>query len=393
LSKFRIVIAGDYPEDPPSVVGGIQAVIYNTLECLGNYDDIDLHVVTCEKWRSRPLDRVQVVDEGRWMVHYLPSSPRIPHTLSMLTVDRRDARRQIESLDPDLVHAHGQVAAYPFAAFDTGLPTVVTVHGINMLEAQVDPRGGALRGRLRIALWGGVERRCLRRARDIIVISPFVRQVISPHTRARLHVVENPVQDAFFRLEPEPAPGKVLMVGSIQKRKGILEAIKAMALVRQQVPYAELHIAGGFSPAYRAYGDLVRQYVAETGAEAYIRFCGQLGHEALLDAYRTSQAFLFPSYLEASPVALAEAMAAGLPSVVSDIGGTEHLIDNAVTGYRVPVGDVQAIAESAVRLLKEESLCSRLGQQARKVAKAHSTQEVSAHQTHDLYLSLIDSLA
>ena len=249
---MRIVIAGDYPEDPPNLVGGIQAVLYNTLQRLGAYGDLDLHVVTCEKWRSRPLDRPQTSEiavstslagpppacpaeygnpsraaegvrtpdgdyglssghalprPGRWTVHYLPSSPRIPHSLSMLTVDRRAVRRRIQALAPDLIHAHGQAVSYPFAAFDTGLPTLVTVHGINMLEAKVDPRGGTLRGRLRIALWGWVERRCLRRARDIVVISPFVEQVISPYTRANLHVVENPVHDAFFHLEPEPQPG------------------------------------------------------------------------------------------------------------------------------------------------------------------------------------------
>jgi glycogen(starch) synthase len=205
--------------------------------------------------------------------------------------------------------------------------------------------------------------------------------------------VENPVQDAFFRIEPRPEPGKVLVVGSIQKRKGILEAIKAMTLVRQHVPYAELYIAGGFSPAYRVYGDLVRDYMSETGAAGYVHFCGHLDHEALLDAYRTSQIFLFPSCLEASPIALAEAMAAGLPSVVSDIGGTEHLIRDAETGYRVPVGDVEAIAEKVVHLLKGEGLCSRIGQQARRFAKAHSTQEAAARKTHDLYLSLTESPA
>ena len=55
MSKYRIVVAGDYPEHPPTIVGGIQAVIHNTLERLGDYDDLDLHVVTCEKWRNHPV--------------------------------------------------------------------------------------------------------------------------------------------------------------------------------------------------------------------------------------------------------------------------------------------------------------------------------------------------
>ena len=378
---MRVVIAGDYPPNPPNLVGGIQAVIYHTLQRLADSEDLELHVVSCEKLHAP----VRLVQRGRWTVHYLPSSPRLPHSLTMLTVDRRAVRRQIEALAPDLVHAHGQVAAYPFAAFDTGRPTVVTVHGINTLEARLELRGGALKGRLRVALWSYVERACLRRARHIIVISPFVQQVIAPHTRARLHVVENPVDEALFRLEPEPKPGKVLLVGSVQKRKGTLEAVQAMALVRRRVPEAELYVAGAFLPAFRAYGEGVRRYVAGIGAEGYVHFLGSLDHDALLEAYRTSQVFLFPSYLESSPVALAEAMAAGLPSVVSDIGGTAHLVEEGMTGYRVPAGDVEALAERTVSLLRDPVLCRHLGQRARQFAREHCSAEVAARKTCDLY--------
>jgi glycogen(starch) synthase len=385
---MRVVIAGDYPLDPPHIVGGIQAVIYNTLQKLGDYGDLDLHVVTCEKWAGRPA--AQTV-KGRWTTHYLPSSPRIPHSLSMLTLDRSAVRRAIESLRPGLIHAHGQAAAYPFAAFDTGRPTLVTVHGINMLEAQLDPRGGRLKGWLRATMWRQAEERCLRRASDIVVISPFVQQIIAPYTRARLHVVENPVHPDLFALEPQPQPGKVLMVGSVQKRKGTLEAIQAMAIVHQQAPLARLYIAGGIIPAYQDYGHMVRRYVDDTGAGDYVKFLGQMQHQDLLAAYRSSQVFVLPSYLEASSVAVVEAMAAGLPSVVSDIGGTAHLVTEGVTGYRVPAGDVQALAERILLLLRNEAMCQRVGTQAREFARSHASAEIAAHKTHDLYLALAGS--
>jgi glycosyltransferase involved in cell wall biosynthesis len=233
-----------------------------------------------------------------------------------------------------------------------------------------------------------VEKQCLRRAHDIVVISPFVRQVISPFSHARLHIVENPVHDAFFRLEPQPQPGHVLVVGSIQKRKSILEAIQAITLVRRQVPHARLFVAGGFSPAYQAYGDEVRRHVAESGAEGYVHFMGHLGHVALLEAYRSSQLFLFPSRLEAAPVALEESMAAGLPAVASDIGGTEHLVEEGATGYRVPLGDIETLAERVQRLLNDPALCRQFGARARQVARSRFTAELAAQKTHDLYLSL-----
>jgi glycosyltransferase involved in cell wall biosynthesis len=386
---MRVVVAGDYPEHPPTIVGGIQAVIYNTLQCLSDYHDLDLHVVTCEKWRDRTHHRTPVVGDERWTVHHLPSSPRIPHTLTMLTTDRWAIRRRIKALAPDLIHAHGQAAAYPFAAFDTGFPTLVTVHGINMLEAQLEPRGGRLKGALRAAMWGLAERRCLRRASDIVAISPLVEKAITPYTRARLHIIENPVHQAFLHLEPEPRPGKVLMVGTIRPVKGTLEAVQAMSLVRQRLPDAELYVAGGLVPPFREYGEHLKQVLSSNGADRYVHLMGYLDHEALLEAYRTSQVFLFPSWQESSPVALAQAMAAGLPSVVSDIGGTEHLIGDGETGYRVPPRDVEALAKSVIRLVSDPDTCWRFGGRARQVARARFSPELAAQKTHDLYQALL----
>ena len=388
---MRVVIAGDYPEDPPSVVGGIQAIIYTTVQHMLDYDDLELHVVTCEKWRDLRLDRPRTVQGGRLAVHYLPSSPRIPHSLSMLTLDRWTVRRSVEALAPDLIHAHGQVAAYPFAALDTGRPTVITVQGINTLEARLDRRGGAIKGHLRAALWQAIERRCLARARDLITPSPFARQVVAPLTRARLHTIENPVHPAFFNLRPAPVPGRVLMVGSIQKRKGTLEAIQAMALVRRAVPYADLTIAGSFLPPFRAYGEMVRRSVSDMNAASYVHLVGHLEHQALLEAHRTSEVFLFPTWLEGSPVALAEAMASGLPSVVSDVASTAHLIEDGLTGYRVPPGDVEGLAERLVHLLKDDSALMRFGQTAREAARARFLPELAARATWELYQTLAGS--
>jgi glycosyltransferase involved in cell wall biosynthesis len=128
--------------------------------------------------------------------------------------------------------------------------------------------------------------------------------------------------------------------------------------------------------------------VLDIGAAGYVHFLGYLDHEALLEAYRTSQLLLFPSWQESSPVAVAEAMAAGLPSVVTDIGGTKHLIEDGVSGYRVPAGDVQALASGVLRLLQEPETCRLFGRQARDVARQRFSPELAARKTHDLYARL-----
>jgi glycosyltransferase involved in cell wall biosynthesis len=161
--------------------------------------------------------------------------------------------------------------------------------------------------------------------------------------------------------------------------------------VRRQVPQAELIIAGSFLPPYRAYGEQVRGAVIDGGAAGYVHLVGHLGHEALLEAHRTSQVFLFPTYLEGSPVALAEAMASGLPAVVTDIDSTAHLIEEGVSGYRVPCGDVEALADRLVCLLKNGTACARLGEVAREVARARFSPELAAKKTYELYHQLANT--
>jgi glycosyltransferase involved in cell wall biosynthesis len=78
-------------------------------------------------------------------------------------------------------------------------------------------------------------------------------------------------------------------------------------------------------------------------------------------------------------------MAAGLPSVVSDIGGTRHLVEEGATGYRVPPGNFSALAEGIVRLLGDPDTCSLFGRRAHQLALARFSPAMAAQKTHDLY--------
>ncbi|MEW5985974.1 MAG: glycosyltransferase family 4 protein [Chloroflexota bacterium] len=384
---MRVAIAGDFPEEPGRIVGGIQAVIYYTLLGLADYPNLDIHVVSCEKWgqagQSGPFSR----PGPHWQAHYLPSPQGIPHTLSMLTIDRRRLAQAIRALKPDLVHAHGQAAAYPWAAFDSGRPTVVTAHGLNSLEAQVDQRGGWLRGRLRALLWRQVEQSCLRRAADVVVISPFVADTIRPWTRARLHPIENPVDPTLFDLDRQAGiPGRLLYVGSIQKRKGLADLLQALA----HLPAAHLVVAGGFSQPYADYGRRIRQLVAELHLEERVHFLGHLDRASLQQEYRQCAVFCLPSYLEASPVVVAEAMAAGCPIVTTAIASTAHLIEDGQTGYRVPAGNPLALAARVEQLLSNPAEAQAMGDAARRVALRRFTPTQAAAATHELYQQMMN---
>jgi len=384
-SPVRVAVIGDYPENPPNLVGGIQAVMYYTLAALKQQADLELHVITCEKWFKGAAARGAVVRDGPLTVHYLPSSPRLPHTLSMRTVDRWALRRRLQEIAPDVIHAHGQAAAYPLAAFDTGKPTVVTVHGINTHEAAAEARGGRLKAWLRTAVWRATELTVLRRARDLVIICPWVEQFVRPHTHARLHLIENPVHDDFFALDRQPQPGSILFVGSVIHRKGVLELVQAMAAVVRQAPDAQLVIAGGVTPIYRAYGEEVQQAIDHLGLRQHVSLPGYLDHAGLLAAYRRATVFTLPSWVESSPVALAQAMAAGVPVVTTTIGGTDHLIADGLSGLRVPPRDPDALAAALLRVLQDPAASARCAAAARQTAVARFTQAAAAAKSAALY--------
>lgn len=385
---MRVVIAGDFPDDPSIIVGGIQAVICNTLLELSKFSNLEIHIVSCEKWGKAAKDGAWVYHGDNWIAHHFPSSRRIPHTISILTTDRYAVAKAILSLKPDVIHAHGQAATYPWAAFDTNIPTVITVHGINTLEARIDPRGGTLRGKLRAFIWEKIEHACLRRARDIVIISPFVEKYVRPLTQANFHRIENPVQPQLFHIVRHPIPFRVLYVGSIQKRKGLADLIKAIAVLKNYIPGIHLRVAGGFLEPFAEYGQYVKKLVGDLGVDDRIHFLGHLDRPSLMIELQSCDLFCLPSYLEASPVVVAEAMAAGCPIITTKIESTDHLIVDGETGYRYPPGDIQSLSDSIFYLLSSEENKLRFGQRAKEEALSRFSPERTAEATYKLYLSL-----
>src|ERR671936_2851919 len=82
--------------------------------------------------------------------------------------------------------------------------------------------------------------------------------------------------------------------------------------------------------------------------------------------HRTWRAFAAPSLHEGFPLAALEAMASGLPIVASDTGGLPEMVDDGRTGFLVPVGDAEALAQRLALLLSDDQLCGRMSSASRE---------------------------
>lgn len=159
-------------------------------------------------------------------------------------------------------------------------------------------------------------------------------------------------------------PPTVLFVGRQFQRKGGDLLLAAFQAVRERVPAARLVIIGP-----------ERLEVQQDGID-FVGFLekDRADHRArLLDAYANANVFCLPTRFEPFGIVYLEAMYFGLPCVGSNAWAVPEMIADEVSGYTVPVGDVNALSDRLVRLLSDSSLARRMGEAGRSRAENHFT--------------------
>jgi N-acetyl-alpha-D-glucosaminyl L-malate synthase BshA len=121
----------------------------------------------------------------------------------------------------------------------------------------------------------------------------------------------------------------------------------------------------------------------EQGICGSITFLGSLplNEEVLVGA----DLFLLPSESESFGLAALEAMACHVPVIASDVGGLPEVVAHGETGYLFPVGDVDSMAEAAIRILQDDELRARLGRAARKRSVEHFDQDRVVARYREIY--------
>jgi glycosyltransferase involved in cell wall biosynthesis len=392
--RLRVLLAGNFPERPPMTLGGIQAVTWQLASGLAGIGDFDVQVAACERyWRAPPRRDWSCAWDG-CIAHYRQGYRRIPHVVSSWTSDAEYVRRKIRTCGAQLVHAHGQ-GGYTIGALRSRVPHVVTPHGMLVREKHAPEGAGALSGdRLRQSLWCATEDWCLANARHIVVISPYVRALIAPRTAARLHDIPNPVDAGFFALRPPGSPPELtdpvlLTVGWLNARKRQELIVRALPRVRERVPNARLRIVGNVEAGDRRVLERLRGLVAALGLQGSVELLDGLSREQLLDEYRRASVYVHAAEEESSPVAVAQAMAAGLPLCAIEIPGLRHLLVAERTGLYARAATPEALAGAIVQVLENRPLALTLGASAHREALARFHPSAVARATGELYREVL----
>jgi glycosyltransferase involved in cell wall biosynthesis len=353
--RLRVAIVTAFPADPADPCGGVESVSVALVRGLASLAEVEVQVVTVDEEVRRPSRQ----DWAGVVVHRLPRLHQ-GTLLNALGPGRRQVKRALLDLQPDVVHAHD---VYGLMVKGLPLPRVFTVHGFIHEDTRVS--GGRLSW-LRAQLWRLVETAAWADQPNIVSISPYVRERLSGRVRGRIHDIDNPISESFFGVSRRDCGGVIYSGGAICARKNTLGLLRGFARLRAQGVDAELRLSGRMPEP--GYAEAVRHFVREKGLDDRVKFLGRLSYEAVLRELATASVFALLSFEENSPMSIEEAMAAGVPVVASNRSGMPYLVREGETGHLVDPRDPDDAAAALAHLLKGAECRGRMGEKAREIA-------------------------
>jgi glycosyltransferase involved in cell wall biosynthesis len=330
------------------------------------------------------LDVVQSLGSGRYEINVacprastlwteLEGRPGV--TLHELAASRRPSPADVLTLlrllplarGADVIHAHSSKAGFlaRLAALIRGRTDVCifTPHAWSFWAA----RGFDAR------LYRVLERLAARWCRTIVVVSDYERVAglsAGIGRPSQYRVVRNGVDLGQFSADPDPVPGRVVVLGRLAPQKRPDIAVRAFAQVHTQHAGAELHFVGD--------GPLrsdVNALIAKLGLEDSVKLLGQRSDVPALLA--RASCLLLASDYEGCPYSVLEAMAAGVPVVGTRVGGVGELVDER-TGLLVEPGRPDAVADAVSDLLASPERARVMGKAGReKVAQEFSVRQMT----------------
>ncbi|MCP4592738.1 MAG: glycosyltransferase family 4 protein [bacterium] len=287
----------------------------------------------------------------------------------------RQLRRLLEEYQPEFISVH---FGYPTAVWLSGVKPLprylVTCHGPALNETPQGPRqrfgidrlvAGVLSASAGAVALSSDGRRIMER----IGVNPG--KILDIPNGVDLARFQTPVTDfdlrAHFGL---PADARiVLTVGRITWAKAHDAGIKAFAKVHAKLPETHYIMLGkGVSKWQPLATDL--------GVASNVVFCNGLYDSELVGAYQQADIFFLPSVKELCPMVVPEAMGAGLPAVVTNISGSQDMVQTGDNGFVVEPGDVDAMAEALQDLLEDDALRTRMAQASSIKAQNYAWERV-----------------
>ena len=339
-------------------VGGMEYVVHYLAEALID-EGVDVTVLANRtKTPGGPEHRYRLERYGLLFRGAMRSG------LFGLSVSRTLARLQRDH-PVDVVNFHG-VARAPFWGLSffekRGVPTVMTPHGKDVQRfpdigygLRLDPE------------WNARIESYLSRASAVTAISESIRGELDCVAPERVHIVPNGIHRQRFTRDPSTFLHDrlgvsrdtrfVVSVGRDHIKKAYADGIQAFAPIAAEARFADVH--------YAIIGRGVSSHaplVSELGLEGRVHLVEEVASDEVAKSFNSARLFFSPSIVEGLSLVSIEAMACGLPLVVTDVPGNADVVETNGCGVLVPVRDLEAMGGAIMDLLDDEARRSELAE-------------------------------
>ena len=288
----------------------------------------------------------------------------------------------------DLVEAPDWTGITAFMKLNA--PLVIRFHGSDAYFCHLEKRKQKLKNFF-------FEKLGILKANAYIAPTDFAGEV----TQDIFKIKNKPVQtihhglslESFNNPEPEQfTKGMLLYIGTIIRKKGVLELPLIFERVLEKCPDAELIIIGGDSYDLKTDSEstwLLLQNALNGTLYSKVKYLGKVPYEQIQEYIKNANVCLFPTFAETQGMVTIESMAMQKAVVNSNIGWSKELIDDGVDGYLVHPTNHDLYAQRIIELLHDDALCQKIGKAARKKAEAKFDIEKQVKVNIDFYNRVI----
>ena len=375
-------------EYPPRIVGGIARVVHDLSHRLIK----DGHEVTVVTYKEDDLLEYEN-DKGVKIYrvdNYMISPNNFTDWIMQLNFNLIAKATEIinEQGKFDVIHAHDWLVTYAAKTLKQSykIPIVATIH------ATEAGRNSGIHDDVQRYI-NDTEWLLTYESTDVIVNSNYMKcelQRLFGLPFDKINVIPNGVnlnnfngidRDYDFRRQYAMDNEKIILyLGRLVYEKGVQNLISAMPKILNRYHDAKLVIAGKGGMI-----EELRNQVKYLEIENKVYFAGYLDSKSVQKMYKCADVAVFPSTYEPFGIVALESMLSGTPTVVSDVGGLNEIIEHGVDGMKSYAGNPNSIADSVLEILFNPQLSNNISKNAKAKVKSNFNWNKIAQDTHYVY--------
>lgn len=291
---------------------------------------------------------------------------------------------KIKSTGIDIIEAPDWTGITAFMHFP--IPLIIRFHGSDAYFCYLEKRKQKLKNFL-------FEKLAIKNADAFIAPTAFAgelskkifniqgKEIKTIHYGLEIQNFQNPQPETFEK-------GLILYIGTIIRKKGVLQLPNIFHLVKKNCPDARLVLIGGDSydieTGSKSTWELVRK-LFQNGEENSVSYLGKVPYQQVKEHIKKAHVCIFPTFAETLGMVTIESMALQKPVINSDIGWSQELIEDGVSGYLIHPENHGLYAQRIQELFQNDDVAVSIGNAARARVEANFDIEKIVLQNIDFY--------